>query len=87
MLSITAKSLKKSHLDTFLEIFAADGRKAVKIWDSKKLMPGSRAHSLRGDSNRLYVKLGRLNAREITRLAARISEMDASSDQHLCVLR
>ena len=81
--SIRANNLQQVHLDKFWEIFAADGSKAVKIWDSKKTANGSNE----GRSHRLYVKLARLNTKEINRLASRISEIDAYSDSHLCVLR
>lgn len=83
MNSIHPNHLKQVHLDKFWEIFAADGSKAVKIWDSKRPVTSSkdsRAH-------RLFVKCSSLNAKQIGRLTQRISEIDSLSDSHLCVLR
>ncbi len=85
MISITPNRLQQGHLEKFWEIFAIDGSKAVKVWDSKKLpITSSRSGH---QAHRLYVKLSRLNTKEITRLATRISEIDTLSEQHLCLLR
>ncbi len=86
MTSITPNRLQQGHLEKFWEIFAIDGSKAVKVWDSKKLLPMATQRS-GNQAHRLYVKLSRLNTKEITRLATRISEIDARSDQHLCLFR
>lgn len=86
MTSITPNRLQQGHLEKFWEIFAIDGSKAVKVWDSKKLLPNVTRKSF-DQNHRLYVKLARLNNKEITRLASRISEIDTLSDQHLCLLR
>lgn len=85
MTSITPNRLQQGHLEKFWEIFAIDGSKAVKVWDSKR--PPAASRHTGSQAHRLYVKLSRLNRKEITRLATRISEIDSLSEQHLCLLR